>query len=207
MPSSQRRGRWSGVPLADRQALRREHLINAGARVLGDPSGAPLTVRAVCKQAGLTERYFYESFTDRDQFVRAVYDDVGTRAMTALAPTTSARQAVEQFVALMVDDPILGRVLLLGPETEPALARSGSEWMPNFIGLLQHKLTRIGDPVSQQLVATSLIGGLSSLFSAYLNGRLDADRGQFIDFCVDMLVLASRLEPAPTGPRRTEPPT
>lgn len=207
MPSSQRRGRWSGVPLADRQALRREHLINAGARVLGDPSGAPLTVRAVCKQAGLTERYFYESFTDRDQFVRAVYDDVGTRAMAALAPTTTARQAVEQFVALMVDDPILGRVLLLGPETEPALARSGSEWMPNFIGLLQHKLTRIGDPVRQQLVATSLIGGLSSLFSAYLNGRLDADRGQFIDFCVDMLVLAGRLEPAPTGPRRTEPPT
>lgn len=207
MPPSQRRGRWSGVPLADRQALRREHLIDAGARVLGDPSGAPLTVRAVCKQAGLTERYFYESFTDRDQFVRAVYDDVGTRAMAALVPTNSARQAVEQFVALMVDDPILGRVLLLGPETEPALARSGSEWMPNFIHLLQHKLTRIGDPVRQQLVATSLIGGLSSLFSAYLNGRLDADRGQFIDFCVDMLVLASRLEPAPTGPRRTEPPT
>lgn len=207
MTSSQRRGRWSGVPLADRQALRRDQLLAAGVRVLGDADGAPLTVRAVCRQADLTERYFYESFSDRDQFVRAVYDDVGTRAMAALASAHTAREAVEQFVALMVDDPILGRVLLLGPETEPALTRSGSKWMPNFIALLQHKLTRLGDPVRQQLVATSLIGGLTGLFSAYLNGRLSADRGQFIDFCVDMLVTAGRPDSVGTGSRRTDPST
>ena len=34
-------------------------------------AGPAVTVRAVCRQAGLTERYFYESFTDRDEFVRA----------------------------------------------------------------------------------------------------------------------------------------
>ena len=76
MTSGQRRGRWSGVPLQDRQALRRDELIAAGVTLLGGASGPALTVRAVCREAGLTERYFYESFTDRDDFVRAVYDDV-----------------------------------------------------------------------------------------------------------------------------------
>jgi len=76
VPPGQRSRRWSGVPLEDRQALRREELVAAGVQLLGEASGPAVTVRAVCRQAELTERYFYESFADRDEFVRAVYDDI-----------------------------------------------------------------------------------------------------------------------------------
>ena len=188
MASGQRRGRWSGVPLEDRQALRRDALVAAGVQLLGEKSGPAVTVRAACRQAGLTERYFYESFADRDEFVRAVYDDVCTRAMSTLMSATTPREAVERFVALMVDDPVRGRVLLLAPAVEPVLVRSGAEWMPNFIDLLQRKLTEIGDPVRQKMIATGLIGGLTTLFTAYLDGRLEATREQFIDYCVEMLL-------------------
>ena len=188
MSSGQRRGRWSGVPLQDRQTLRRDELITAGVGLLGGAAGPALTVRAVCRAAGLTERYFYESFTDRDEFVRAVYDHVCTTAMSALTTSETPRDAVERFVTLMVDDPVRGRVLLIAPEREPVLAKSGAEWMPNFIDLLQHKLTRITDPAMQAMVATGLVGALTALFTAYLNGRLATTREQFIDYCVDMLV-------------------
>ena len=188
MPSGQRRGRWSGVPLQDRQALRRDELISAGVNVLGGEGGSALTVRAVCRSAGLTERYFYESFADRDDFVRAVYDHVCSTAMTALTSSTTPRDAVERFVALMVDDPVRGRVLLIAPGREPVLTKSGAEWMPSFIALLQHKLTQISDPAVQAMVATGLVGALTALFTAYLNGRLPATREQFIDYCVDMLL-------------------
>jgi AcrR family transcriptional regulator len=188
VPSGQRRGRWSGVPLEDRQALRRDELLAAGTQLLGGESGPAVTVRAACRQAGLTERYFYESFADRDEFVRAVYDDVCSRAMTALISATTPREAVERFVALMVDDPVRGRVLLLAPAVEPVLVASGAEWMPSFIDLLQHKLTQIADPVRQKMIATGLIGGLTALFTAYLNGRLAATREQFLDYCVEMLL-------------------
>jgi AcrR family transcriptional regulator len=188
VPSGQHSRRWSGVPLEDRQVLRRDQLIAAGVQSLGGESGPAVTVRAVCREAGLTERYFYESFADRDEFVRAVYDDVCTRAMSALMSAATPREAVEQFVALMVDDPVRGRVLLLAPAVEPVLVRSGAEWMPSFIELLQGKLTQISDPVRQKMVATSLIGGLTALFTAYLDRRLAASREQFIDYCVEMLL-------------------
>jgi AcrR family transcriptional regulator len=188
VPSGQRQGRWSGVPLQDRQTLRRDELIAAGVDVLGGDDGSTLTVRAVCRTAGLTERYFYESFTDRDEFVRAVYDHVCSTAMSALTSSTTPREAVERFVALVVDDPVRGRVLLIAPEREPVLTKSGAEWMPSFIELLQHKLTRITDPAVQAMVATGLVGALTALFTAYLNGRLTTTREQFIDYCVDMLL-------------------
>ena len=38
------------------------------------------------------------------------------------------------------------------------------------------------------MVATGLIGALTALFTAYLNGRLAATREQFINYCVDMLL-------------------
>src|ERR1700730_14935758 len=162
--TGQRRGCWTGVPLESRLALRRDNLITAGVQLLGSDSGPALTVRAVCRKAALTERYFYESFTDRDEFVRAVYDDVCRRAMETLTSAETPREAVEQFVELMVDDPVRGRVLLLAPAVEPILTRCRSSWMPSFIDLLQRTLSRIGDPVLQKMIATSLVGGLSSLF-------------------------------------------
>jgi AcrR family transcriptional regulator len=189
--TGQRRGRWSGVPLEDRQALRRDELIAAGVDLLGGEAGPALTVRAVCRAAGLTERYFYESFSDRDEFVRAVYDDVCTRAMSTLSSSTTAQDAVERFVALMVDDPTRGRVLLLAPTVEPVLTRSGASWMPSFIELLQRKVARITgitDSAVQAMAATGLLGALTALFIAYLDGRLTATREQFIDHCVDMVL-------------------
>lgn len=191
MTDGQRRGRWSGVPLEDRQALRRDELIAAGVDLLGGESGPVLTVRAVCRAAGLTERYFYESFSDRDEFVRAVYDDVCAKAMSALSSSTSAQDAVERFVALMVDDPTRGRVLLLTPTVEPVLTRSGASWMPRFIELLQRKVTRIteiAEPAAQAMAATGLLGALTALFIAYLDGRLTVSRQQFIDHCVGLVL-------------------
>ncbi|MCV6966492.1 TetR family transcriptional regulator [Mycobacterium intermedium] len=200
MPTGQRRGRWSGVPIEDRNAVRRDDLIAAGVQLLGGEGGPALTVRAVCRHARLTERYFYECFADRDEFVRAVYDDVCAKAMATLTSASTPREAVEQFVALMVDDPVRGRVLLLAPAVEPVLTLSGAEWMPNFIDLLQRKLSRIADPVLQKLVATSLIGALTGLFIAYLNGQLGASRQQFIDYCVDMMLsTAAAYVPQPAA--------
>ena len=46
-------------------------------------------MRAICSQAGLTARYFYESFTDKDDFVAAVFDCV----IADIAATTQAAVA------------------------------------------------------------------------------------------------------------------
>ncbi|MBL7659743.1 TetR/AcrR family transcriptional regulator, partial [Escherichia coli] len=52
MQTGQNRGRWSGVPLESRHALRRDNLVAAGVQLLGGAGGPALTVRAVCRHAG-----------------------------------------------------------------------------------------------------------------------------------------------------------
>src|ERR1035441_778939 len=80
---------YRGIEAADRQATRRARLLGAGLDLLGADDATELTVRGICRQAGVAARYFYESFADKDEFVAAVFDWV----IADLAATTQATVA------------------------------------------------------------------------------------------------------------------
>ena len=184
---------WAGTTLDDRKAVRREQLIETGLELLGTEK--PVSVRAVCRHAKLTERYFYESFADREELVLAVYERVGSQAHQALVdavretaePDARAEAAVTAFVELMVDDPRKGRVLLLAPMTDPALSRRGLELLPAFAELVRGQLSG-GDDVERQMVAVGLVGALGNVFIAYLNGTLQVSRERLVAHCVRLVL-------------------
>lgn len=186
--------------LDGRRRIRRAELIAAGIALLGAADGSPVTVRGACKSAGLTERYFYESFADRDQYVRQVYEEVGRRAHSALTsamepdggPDQRAAAAVDAFVGLMVDRPEMGRVLLLAPIAEPALSGIGMALLPAFITLVLEQLTEVPDPMERQLLATGVVGALTALFIGYLEGTLVVDRERLVEHCVGLLLDTNR---------------
>src|SRR6185312_7652663 len=78
---------YRGVEAADRVAERRRRFLEAGLDILGsEPDLSELTVRGICRQAGAALRYFYESFTDKDDLIAAVFDGV----IADIAATTQA---------------------------------------------------------------------------------------------------------------------
>jgi AcrR family transcriptional regulator len=60
----------------DRRAQRRSQLIAAAIDVYGERGYRQSTVKAVCEAAGLTERYFYESFANSEDLLIASYNAV-----------------------------------------------------------------------------------------------------------------------------------
>ncbi|WP_116205063.1 TetR/AcrR family transcriptional regulator [Amycolatopsis circi] len=192
---------WAGTTLDDRKAQRRAQLLAAGLDLLGAQGSAAVSVRAVCRSAKLTERYFYESFADRESLVAAVYEDVGDQARQALAdavsgeadPSRRAERAVTAFVELMLDDPRKGRVLLLAPLTDPALTSRGLHLLPAFTTLVGEQLSR-GDETGRQLVAIGLVGALSNVFIAYLDGTLKVSRERLVEHCVKLVLGADAFD-------------
>ncbi|QCB49263.1 TetR/AcrR family transcriptional regulator [Rhodococcus sp. PAMC28707] len=182
----------------ERRRHRYATLLDAGVALLGSPGGPAVSVRAVCRSASLTERYFYESFTDRDEYVRTVYAHVGRRARAAIetAVATSVEEdragaPVRAFVELVLDNPAVGRVLLLAPLSEPAISRSGTALVPTFVELVRAELTGI-DVEDQHLVAIGVVGALTSLFVGYLDGTVTATREKFLAHCVRLVTDAGR---------------
>ena len=194
---------WGGTTLADRRAGRRAKLLAAGLDLLGTDEAGGVSVRAVCRRAQLTERYFYESFEDRDALVVAVYDEVAAETQRVLIEATDgleeqeavARAAVEAMVGLILDDPRKGRVLLLAPITEPQLAGRGMRFIPAVIDMVREHLSRDASAQDRAMIATGLIGALMGLFHGFLAGTLDGvTREQFVEHCVKLLVTVERLE-------------
>lgn len=67
---------YAGKSDEDRKIARRTLLLDAAILVYGDVGYHRATVRQICKRAGLTARYFYESFSDGEDLFAACYDHV-----------------------------------------------------------------------------------------------------------------------------------
>ena len=80
-----------------------------------------MSVRAVCRTAGVTERYFYESFSDRDELVLTVFGQVAAAVFAGVekavsgqrSPRAIAAATVDAVVGLPLDEPAKGRVLFI----------------------------------------------------------------------------------------------
>ncbi|BDB23685.1 TetR/AcrR family transcriptional regulator [Cupriavidus sp. P-10] len=77
--------RYRGAEAEERRAQRRGQLIAAAVQVYGERGYQNATVKAVCEAAGLTERYFYESFANSEALLLASFQAVTHRLLQTLA--------------------------------------------------------------------------------------------------------------------------
>ncbi len=113
------RRRYGGASFEDRQSDRREKLIRAAIDVFGRWGREGATVAAICAEAGLTARYFYESFPNRDalflEAYRAVQGELLAEMSRVAGSGDPARDALAGFFAALVAHPGPARVFLLDP--------------------------------------------------------------------------------------------
>jgi AcrR family transcriptional regulator len=114
--------RYAGVTADVRKAERLERLLASAYDVFGREGYRKATMRLICAQARLTERYFYEHFSSLDEIYLAVHRKTSTEAglavMSALNgmandPVEQTRIGLRVFFEFIKSDPRRGQVLLL----------------------------------------------------------------------------------------------
>lgn len=201
---------WRGVSAEERRAERRVALIEAGLDVIGTQGWANTTVRAVCRRAGLTERYFYESFPDHEALLLAVYEQVlveGIQRVLAAAAGAphdirlTARAGIAAAVEFLIDDPRKGRVLVLEATANETLQRRRQEAVRAQAALLSQVAREFfaehpPDPTDAYLTALALVGALAEVGAAYLDGQLDVSRERLIDHLTELFVASANVSSA-----------
>ena len=194
--------RWAGVPAADRRSERRELLLDAAFDLLGTVGWSGTTVRAVCQAARLNARYFYESFSDLDALVVAVYDrlvaQLGESVVAAVdAAGSSARSqtraAIETIVGFVDDDRRRARVLYVEALGNEALNRRRVSTGRAVVAFVERDAAaRRGAPAPGEkigrITAAVLVGGLSELLVAWLDGGIDVSRHQLVDDATELFL-------------------
>ncbi|ONM49736.1 TetR/AcrR family transcriptional regulator [Nocardia donostiensis] len=185
---------WGGTTLTERKQARRAALLEAALDLIGESGAAGVTMRAVCRRANLTDRYFYESFASRDELLDVLYRQVAEEflePMTAFAVADDPsrdRALSEVLVDKVLEDPRKSRLFLVEPYSSTGLGQTTIAVMPAFTRLIQdHLFAHIADPVRRRLAAVTMASGNAGMFSAWLNGSLRASREQIVDHIVAMI--------------------
>lgn len=164
----------------------------AGLDLLGsnvDP--AELTVRGVCHGAGVATRYFYESFSDKDEFIGAVLDwviaQLGATTQAAVAaalPGERNRAGLANIVSSITRDPRLGR-LMFGPQVSNSAVIRKRQESEAFFAMLsgQHVGSVLQRPTNARIDAVShfVVGGVAQTISAWLAGGVALSSEQLVD--------------------------
>ncbi|MBF6059384.1 TetR/AcrR family transcriptional regulator [Nocardia terpenica] len=185
---------WGGTTLTARREARRAALLEAALDLIGEAGAGAVTMRAVCRRATLTDRYFYESFTGRDDLLDVLYRQVADEflpPMTAFAAADDPardRELAHTLVAKVLEDPRKSRLFLVEPYSSTGLGQTTIAVMPAFTRLIQdHLFAHIEDPVRRRLAAVTMASGNAGMFSAWLNGSLRVSREQVVDHLVEVI--------------------
>ncbi|WP_133694387.1 TetR family transcriptional regulator [Mycobacterium sp. BK086] len=196
MPSATR---WAGVSPADRQAERRTLLVRAAFGLFGDGGEAAVSVRSVCRAAELNTRYFYESFTDTDALLGAVYDEValelGGILTAVMASARDERVRLRAGIRAVLDfssaDPRRGKILFTEARTNPVLAARRSIAQDHVRELVldeQRRTAPESDRVATEVGAAMYAGAMAELAQQWLAGTLGDDVDAVVGYAVRLLL-------------------
>ncbi len=182
---------YRGSPLDERRDDRRRRLITAAIRVYGEVGIHRATIKAICDEAGLTERYFYESFTSGAALLLAAYQRVNERLIGELAVSIGAssppdchRAALARYFDLLRASPDHARLFLVEiASLDPAVAAAEDRALDRFATLLQDGR----EPPS--LLMVGIVGGIQRIARRWVADGY----GQPIAEVVDASVRLCRL--------------
>jgi AcrR family transcriptional regulator len=113
---------FRGVSGEERREERRKRLLEAGFALFGTRGYHAVTVREICAQAKLTERYFYESFDNLESLFKTIYNQIhvdlkqvtfGAIARAPRTPDGMAEASLRAFFQFVHEDPRRGQILLV----------------------------------------------------------------------------------------------
>ncbi|OZD02487.1 TetR family transcriptional regulator [Rhodococcus sp. 06-235-1A] len=179
----------------DRLADRRARLLDAGLEVFAAAGAKGATMTAICAHAKLTERYFYENFSSRDDLlervVDSISDEIRAKALDALhspAPTVEEQvhNAIAAFVDVLTEDPRKGRVAMIESLAVDSLRAYRRQSMRAFAHLVAEQSRELyGEQAFPQpqseINGLLFIGGLAELVIAWLNDEIDITPADIVD--------------------------
>lgn len=184
---------WRGQTQRDRSVVRREELLRAGEFLMGTQGAAAATMRAVCRQANLSPKYFYESFANPDALLTAVYDAVEQRLHAHIIEQhdgegqLSVQSVLETCVAYFEVNPGAARVLLREPLGNDVLrahsANRAGIFIKTLAPLLATEVPHLDDD-EMAVLSTCLSGALIALYLDWSDGRLQMPRAEVADAAV-----------------------
>ncbi len=186
-PASPRR--YGGKSAEERRDERRTALVAAALEMWQEHGWAAVTMRGVCAATGLSDRYFYESFADRDALLATVWDQIRDQTLEMILaaimehadghPLDQLRAAHLAVVHHIADEPARAQILFGEHAGSAVLEQRRRDTVQLttdlLIDLARPYLRADVDEQEFRINVLVGIGGFVELMLAWRSGLVDAD--------------------------------
>ncbi|WP_245975968.1 TetR/AcrR family transcriptional regulator [Amycolatopsis palatopharyngis] len=187
--------RYGGKTADERWQERRDALLGSAMEIWQEQGWAAVTMRGVCARAKLTDRYFYESFANRDQLLVAVWDQIRDQTLQMLLRVIDARAdqpaldqlhaALHALVHHLQAEPTWAQILFGDHSGSAVLEQRRRQTVQQATDIMVD-LARpfLRDGVDDQALRTTVllgIGGFVEIMLAWRSNLVDVDADALVD--------------------------
>jgi AcrR family transcriptional regulator len=186
---------WRGESPDERAQQRRERLMAAALEAFGRKGVTRTTMRDICREAGLTQRYFYETFQNTEHAFDEVYNRLKqaslVRVMAALADARQdiehlARAGLHAFYTYIQEDPRRARIMLLDASSEGHRSYERSrnlikDYVLMMDGLSAQLFPSIHKQINVEYLAFGLVGMTVQVGTAWAAGGMQTPVEEVLD--------------------------
>jgi len=201
---------YRGVSPEERRAERRSKLIAAAIAVYGKRGYRQATVKAVCEEAGLTERYFYESFENSEDLLITSFNAVtykvfgeiaGAAEGAGRAKGAKARAMLRAYFGALQRDPLSARVFLVEIR---GVSREVDKAFDACLRTIGSEIARYAPPgaASDELLQAGIVGGVMHIALRWIDQGYQPPLDSVIETALRLgmvMVTPPRRRAAPGG--------
>lgn len=185
--------------MSERKQARREQLIAAGIESYGTYGFFSVTVKDVCQQAKLTERYFYESFKKSEELFQTIFskliEELQQKVIQAMMqaaphPEQMIDAGLTALLGTLQNDPRLARIIYIDAMLVQELHNHATiqETMQRFDRMIQAFVTLMMPNIqhSEQelsLIATGLNGYVTQIAIRWVKGGFQQPQADVLAAC------------------------
>lgn len=190
---------FKGLSLTERKHARREKLIEAGIATYGTQGFFSVTVKDVCNEAKLTERYFYESFKKSEDLFQTVFLKMIGNMQHCLAqalilaapePKKMVVAGLSAILSAIKDDPRMARIIYIDAMLVQDLHNQATiqETLVQFDRIIQGFMQLTMPHVAQgndeaPLIATGLNGYVTHIIIRWVTGGFKQPLEEVVEAC------------------------
>lgn len=190
---------FKGMTLTERKQARREKLIEAGIEAYGTQGFFSVTVKDICNEAKLTERYFYESFKKSENLFQTIFLQLIEKMQQTLMqsvlqgspdPMKMIDAGLNGFFAMLQDDPRTARIIYVDAMLVQELHNHATiqETMARFDRMIHAFVTLMMPHISLSekeisMIATGLNGYVTQVAVRWVMSGFKSPREDVVQAC------------------------
>lgn len=194
---------YKGASQAARAKERRTKLLDAALEVIGTEGFKAATVRKVCAQAGLTERYYYEAFGNATGMLKQVYEEQTSRlagtmfgavASVQQTPNAMVEAALTSLFGAIKKDPRMARVIYIeiigvNEELDQAYQQGLQKFEDLLVGLSRplYPKENVAD-LDEKLIASALVGAVTQVSRNWVLADFDRSITLLVNNMMNLVV-------------------